>query len=56
MYTCHRAPLACLEFQAPPPLLPPAGKVAHPASMVGAKAVEMAAGGQSDEIVRLYLD
>lgn len=32
------------------------GKKAYPASMVGAKAVEMAAGGQSDEIVRLYLD
>lgn len=35
---------------------PPAGKKAHPASLVGAKAVEMAAGGASDAIERLYLD
>lgn len=35
---------------------PPAGKKAHPASLVGAKATEMAAGGDSDAIVRLYLD
>lgn len=34
----------------------PAGKKAYPASLVGSKAVEIAAGGQSDEIVRLYLD
>ena len=33
-----------------------AGTKAYPASMVGTKASEIAAGGQSDEIVRLYLD
>jgi hypothetical protein len=33
-----------------------AGKKAYPASMVGAQAVAIAGGSQSDEIVRLYLE
>lgn len=32
------------------------GKKSHPASVVGAAAVDIASGAQSDEIVRLYLD
>ncbi|KAL4434627.1 hypothetical protein ABPG77_002750 [Micractinium sp. CCAP 211/92] len=32
------------------------GRKSHPASLVGAQAVAIASGGQSDEIVRLYLD
>ena len=39
-----------------PRLLRPAGKKAYPASLVGQRAVEIALGGQSDEVVRLYLD
>ncbi|KAL4447498.1 hypothetical protein ABPG75_004717 [Micractinium tetrahymenae] len=32
------------------------GKRSHPASLVGAQAVAIAAGSQSEEIIRLYLD
>ena len=33
-----------------------AGVKAHPASLVGAEALKIAAGSHSDEVVRLYLD
>ena len=40
----------------PPPVCAAAGKKAYPASLVGAQAVGIAGGSQSDEIVRLYLE